>query len=157
MARTRTTTPAPTPEPAAPAGRRSRAKAADAPAPTPEPTGRRARNAAPATPAATTTSSRRSRNGAAAEPAAPAKGKREAINPRRKLAVPGRNRRTPADDNNDAVRMLVQAALNANPQLEVVTSGQLNLLLMGSGLASSSADASVLWQKAVTAGAVVEA
>lgn len=78
------------------------------------------------------------------------------VSPRRKLNVAGRNRRTPAEDANDAVKILVQSALNANPELDVVTSGQLNLLIMGAGLAASSAEASVIWQKAVTAGTVVE-
>ena len=102
----------------------------------------------------------RQRNRSSAKDTAPVEKKtsgKDVASPRRKLNLPGRNRRNPAEDSNDAVKILVQAALNANPDLDVVSSGQLNLLLMGSGLATSSAEASVLWQKAVSAGTVIEA
>jgi hypothetical protein len=74
--------------------------------------------------------------------------------PRAMFSVPKR-RKAPVDNNNDAVALLVTAALNANPESEGVSAGKLNLLLMGAGLASSSAEAVVLVTAAQKAGVIV--
>lgn len=74
--------------------------------------------------------------------------------PRAMFTVPKR-RKAPVDNNNEAVALLVTAALNANPECDSVSAGKLNLLLMGAGLATSSAEAVVLVAAAQKAGAVV--
>lgn len=134
----------------------ARTRSAASPAPSAPAKPARTRSAAPAKDAPAKPARTRSGGAAAEKPAAKGSSKREAAAPRRKLNLPGRVRRNPVDSSDDAVKVLIQAALNANPDLEHLSSGQLNLMLMGAGLATSSAEACVVWQKAVKAGAVVE-
>ncbi len=128
-----------------PAETKGRTRAAKAEAPVAETKGR-TRAAKAEAPAETKGRTR------AAKEEAPAR----SSTPRQNLIVPKR-RKAPAENTNDAVALLVGAALNANPDVDVITTGKANLLLMGAGLASSSAEAAVLVQKALKAGTIDEA
>ena len=85
-----------------------------------------------------------------------AKGKAESAPRGGNLTLPKR-RKAPVANTNEAVALLLGAALNANPDVDSLSKGKINLLLMGARLASSSQEAAALIDKAVKAGVVGEA